>query len=77
MSEPQCEREKELARAAKEFTAEQLRRARTVSLVNIDPNEDCYGRWIATVLVDGVSLNDLIVVEGHVRVWRGRRENWC
>lgn len=77
LSEPKCEREKELARAAKEFTVEQLRRAQTVSLVNIDPNEDRYGRWIATVLVDGVSLNDLIVVEGHGRVWRGRRENWC
>jgi len=77
LSEPKCERERELARAAKEFTVEQLRRAHTVSLVNIDPNEDRYGRWIATVLVDGVSLNDLIVVEGHGRVWRGRRENWC
>ena len=77
LKEPQCDRELELARAAKEFTVSRLRQADKVELVNIDPNEDRWGRWIATVYVDGVSLNDLIVVEGYGRVWRGRRESWC
>lgn len=38
---------------------------------------DRFGRTLAVILVDGVSVGEILVAEGLARPWRGHRENWC
>ena len=49
-----CDKEKQLARKAKQFTVERLRGATTITLKNIKRGK--YFRLIADVYVDGISL---------------------
>lgn len=46
-----------------------------------DPSDgrltDRYGRALAVISVDGVSVGATLVQEGLARPWRGARENWC
>lgn len=38
---------------------------------------DRYGRTLAVIMVDGVSVGSILVEEGLARPWSGRRERWC
>jgi len=40
-------------------------------------DEDRYGRKLRVLVRDGQSLGDVLVSEGLVRRWTGRREPWC
>lgn len=33
--------------------------------------QEKYGRWLATVYVDGVNLNEALVAAGHAKPWDG------
>ena len=72
----QCDYEKAAARAGKQFTAVRLESARVIELQNIRRGK--YFRLIADVLVDGRSLSELLIQEGHARPYDGgKRLGWC
>ena len=71
-----CEVEKQLARAAKQFTVERLRAAKNITLKNIKRGK--YFRLIADVILDGVSLGDLLLQNHHAVEYSGKtKPNWC
>ncbi|MEH6454782.1 MAG: thermonuclease family protein [Cocleimonas sp.] len=71
----QCDYEIEKAIIAKKFLKDVLSHANNIVLVN--PGRDKYDRVLATVLVDGNDLSQMIIDSGHGRAWRGWRESWC
>lgn len=58
-------------------------RDRLLALLNAGPfqlrtqGKDRFGRTLALVTRDGVSIGEVLVKEGLARVWKGRREPWC
>jgi endonuclease YncB( thermonuclease family) len=40
-------------------------------------DQDQYGRKLRVLVRRGESLGDILVAEGLVRTWSGRRERWC
>lgn len=46
-------------------------------LVQIDRDEDVYGRKLRIVRRDGRSLGDRLVAEDLAHVWDGRKHPWC
>lgn len=71
-----CDKEKQLARAAKQFTVERLRTAKNITLKNIKRGK--YFRLIADVILDGVSLGDLLLQNHHAVEYSGKaKPDWC
>lgn len=71
-----CDKEKQLAREAKQFTVEHLRAAKNITLKNIKRGK--YFRLIADVYVDGVSLADQLIKQGHAVEYKGKtKRSWC
>ena len=71
-----CDKEKQLARLAKQFTVEHLRAAKSISLKNVKRGK--YFRLIADVYVDGVSLGELLIKNKHaIKYGGGTKVNWC
>ena len=71
-----CDKEKQLARLAKQFTVERLRAAKSVVLKNIKRGK--YFRLIADVYVDGVNLGEQLIKHGHAVKYKGKtKQAWC
>jgi micrococcal nuclease len=71
-----CEKEKQLARKAKQFTVRHLRSAKNITLKNIKRGK--YFRLIADVDVDGDSLGEQLIKQGHaVKYDGGAKKYWC
>lgn len=75
---PRCERERTLARKAKQYTVAKLRNAKTIELKNIQRG----GRFriIADVYVDGKSLAEDLINTGHGRACKEcyrKNATWC
>lgn len=71
-----CTKEKLLARKAKQFTVEVLRKAKIIELKNIKRGK--YFRILAYVFVDNKDLGKLLINEGHARIYDGgKRMGWC
>jgi len=71
-----CEKEKQLARTAKQFTVKHLRAAKSITLKNIKRGK--YFRLIADVYIDGSSLGDLLLQHGHAVKYTGKtKQEWC
>ena len=71
-----CDKEKQLARLAKQFTVERLRAAKSVVLKNIKRGK--YFRLIADVYLDGVSLGEQLIKQGHAVKYIGKaKQVWC
>ncbi|MGI2260648.1 thermonuclease family protein [Shewanella sp. GXUN23E] len=71
-----CQKEKELARAAKQFTVSQLRAAKQIELKDISRGK--YFRLIASVYVDGKSLGDILLQQKLAVPYSGsKKPNWC
>lgn len=71
-----CDKEKQLARKAKQFTVEQLRSAKSITLKNIKRGK--YFRLIADVYVDGISLGGMLIKHGHAVKYNGKtKKKWC
>ena len=71
-----CDKEKQLARLAKQFTVERLRAAKSVVLKNIKRGK--YFRLIADVYIDGVSLGEQLIKYGHAVKYKGKtKQAWC
>lgn len=74
--EPRGRCYEELIAAAK--ATERLRVLLTGNSFTIERSgEDRYGRTLAKILISGRSVGEMMISEGLVRRWRGRRENWC
>ncbi len=72
----ECDKEKQLARAAKQFSVERLRVAKNITLKNIRRGK--YFRLIADVYIDGVSLGEQLIKHGHAVKYFGQtKPNWC
>jgi len=74
-----CERERLLAREAKQHTVTLLRDARKITLVVDDSNlYDRYQRLLAYVYVDDFGLHDSLIKRGLGRSYDGgKRVSWC
>jgi endonuclease YncB( thermonuclease family) len=71
-----CDKEKQLARKAKQFTVEQLRSAKAITLKNIKRGK--YFRLIADVYIDGVNLGEQLIKHDHAVPYTGQaKKNWC
>lgn len=69
---PACERE--LAAKATEYTRAKLAAAKVI--VVRASGRDSFGRSLAEVYLDGVSLNDALLAAGHARRY-GVKVPWC
>ena len=70
-----CDKEKQLARLAKQFTVERLRDSKVIVLKNIKRGK--YFRLIADVYVDGVNLGEQLVKQGHAVKYQGKtKQTW-
>ena len=71
-----CQKEKDMARAAKKATVAMLREAKQIELRNMKRGK--YFRIIADVYVDGKNLGEALVRQGLAREYHGgKREGWC
>ena len=72
-----CEKEKQLARLAKQFTVERLRAPRSITLKNIKRGK--YFRLIADVYVYiYVNLGGLLIKSKHAVRYKGKtKQTWC
>ncbi|MBJ7549610.1 thermonuclease family protein [Marinomonas ostreistagni] len=71
-----CTIEKELARAARDYTKTMLQNGRIIELRNIQRGK--YFRLLADVYVDGISLSEALIHSGHARPYDGgTRQGWC
>ena len=71
-----CDKEKQLARLAKQFTVERLRAAKSIVLKNIKRGK--YFRLVADVYVDGVNLGEQLIKQGHAVRYKGKtKKTWC
>jgi micrococcal nuclease len=65
-----CEKEKQLARKVKQFTVENLRAAKSITLKNI--KRGMYFRLIADIYIDGISLGELLIKYKHAVIYKGK-----
>ena len=72
-----CEKEKILARKAKQFTVQKLREAKVIVLKSVQRGK--YFRIVADVFLDGVSLSDLLLEHNLAVKYDGGKKvkNWC
>jgi len=71
-----CQKEKDMARAAKKATVAMLREAKQIELRNMKRGK--YFRIIADVYVDGKNLGEALVKQGLAREYHGgKRKGWC
>ncbi len=73
----QCQKEKNLARQAKELTVTQLRGAKKIELRNMKRGK--YFRIVADVYVDGKSLGEMLVKRSLAVPYDGghKGKDWC
>ncbi len=71
-----CQSEKELGDRATVRLREILESG-TITLRSIGRDEDRYGRKLRIILVDGVSVGQILVDEGLARWYEGGRRPWC
>lgn len=76
ISNPQCDRELELGRAATQRLL-QLLNDGPFSLESGPEETDRYGRKLRRVMRGGQSLGDILVAEGLAETWQGHRSGWC
>jgi len=74
-----CKWEKHVARQAKRFTVGKLRAAQNIELVvNTKRRYDRYNRLLASVLINGIDLGQMLLDAGLARPYSGgKRKGWC
>jgi micrococcal nuclease len=71
-----CDKEKQLARLAKQFTVVRFRAVKSIVLKNIKRSK--YFRLIADVYVDGVDLGEQLTKQGHTLTYIEKaNQTWC
>ncbi|WP_240704682.1 thermonuclease family protein [Croceicoccus sediminis] len=76
ISNPQCDRELALGRAATQ-RFRQLINDGPFSLESGPEETDRYGRKLRRVMRGGQSLGDILVAQGLAETWQGHRSGWC
>jgi endonuclease YncB( thermonuclease family) len=73
----ECQKEKRLARQAKQFVVTQLRSAKRVELRNMKRGK--YFRIVADVFVDGKNLGDMLINNAMAVSYDGgtKAKDWC
>jgi endonuclease YncB( thermonuclease family) len=74
--QPRCASEKQLGDRAT-LRLQQLMNSGTVTLRPVERDRDRYGRYLRLVLVNGVSVGDMLVSEHLARWYAGHRRPWC
>lgn len=74
---PRCAYEAELGKRATDRMLELLNAGRFTLQPADDRDEDRYGRKLRIVSLNDDSLGGILVSEGLVREWTGRRQPWC
>lgn len=73
-----CEAERRLAILARRRLEQLLNSGNPDIRRNEHPTPpDRYGRTLARVVVNGEDVGCILIKEGYVRPWTGRREEWC
>ncbi len=73
----QCDAEKALGLRAKARLVELIRSTGHVEL-EIEPDLDRYGRFLAVARVNGHEVGPVLILEGLARPYRGgKRPSWC
>ena len=76
----QCDAERRLGMIAARRLQELLTGGH-IAVISGDPvsgrKVDRHGRQLATILVDGRDVGEILIEEDLARPWRGRREPWC
>lgn len=76
-SRAKCAREGKLGAAATKFTTEQIYNAESRYIV-IRGWDKYGGRVLGDLILDGVSLRDLLIKRGHARPYEGdAKTSWC
>lgn len=71
-----CLKEKEQAKAARNYTKAFLQNGNVIELRNIQRGK--YFRLLADVYVDGISLSEALIASGNARPYHGEtRQGWC
>ncbi len=72
-----CQKEKTLAKKAKQFSVEKLRGAKTIELRNMKRGK--YFRIVADVYVDGKNLGGMLIDQELAVVYDGghKAKDWC
>ncbi|WP_062266911.1 thermonuclease family protein [Endozoicomonas arenosclerae] len=72
----ECQKEKELARKAKQITVQALRAAKSIELRNTQRGK--YFRIVADVYVDGKDLKEMHFRAGTAKPYDGgKKDSWC
>jgi len=72
----QCDKEKQLAIKARDFTRHYLKNASSIQLINL--KRDKYFRLLADVYIDGKSLAVALLANNlAVRYSGNKKSNWC
>jgi endonuclease YncB( thermonuclease family) len=72
-----CDREVQLAWAAKARLAQLTRAGGEVTLRRAGRDRDRFGRQLRLVAIDGQDVGEQLVREGLAQPWRGRPAQWC
>lgn len=71
-----CQKEKDLARKAKQFTVSKLRAAKIIELRNMKRGK--YFRIVADVYIDNINLTELLIHNKlGIECYGGSKINWC
>ncbi|PYB71453.1 nuclease [Rhizobium wuzhouense] len=77
ISQPACERERQLARQAQVALLQTLN-GRGLTLEQQEWRDtDKYGRKLRVVMQDGHSIGDALIARGLAHRWEGHKLNWC
>ena len=74
---PECDSERQRGDQATARLRALIDVASEVAL-NVQQNRDKYGRWLATLEIDGRDVGDILIGEGLARRYNGgKRQRWC
>jgi endonuclease YncB( thermonuclease family) len=77
ISEPACERERQLGREAQVALLQTLNGTGLTLEQQERRDTDKYGRKLRVVMQDGHSIGDMMIAQGLAHRWEGHKLNWC
>lgn len=77
ISQPACERERQLGRQAQVALLQSLNGAGLTLEQQERRDTDRYGRKLRVVMQDGQSIGDSLIAQGLAHRWEGHKLNWC
>lgn len=73
----QCEKEKKAGEAATKFTKDMIKSGTKIQ-VKFCEADKYGGRWLGDIIVDGKSVRESLITNGHARPYFGdAKKSWC